>query len=192
MMKTKCIKWLLSGTGCNISKYIPTRNHSSRMRTTGLPTVIHCIPGPMSRIWVPPLPLDIPTTPRYTPSNTQPPPRKDLLPKIPHEGTWYQRYPPPKGTGTWDTSQKGLGTRDINPPTQPRKDMRPEIPPWTEWLTGTCENITFLYLRWCAVTRESRRKLELNFWLEECIPGMILEALSETVISRNLIRYEYL
>ena len=160
----------VSGTGCNISKYIPTRRHSSRMRTTRLPTVTHCIPGPMSRVWVPNPPPGHTHHPHGdTPSNTWLP-RKDLLPEIP----------------LW---------RDLVLEIPPRKDLVPQIPipPPTPTQKGHAtrdtpvDRMTDRHL-WkydlplpslVRVNKGNRPKLGLNFWLEEYKPWMILEALSD-------------
>ena len=71
--------------------------------------------------------------------------RSDLVPEIPNpiEGTWYQRYPIP---------QKGNDTRDTHPHL------------WTKWLKDTCENITFLQLRWRAVKMHAKGRYKLIVW----------------------------
>ena len=79
-------------------KYMQTRKHSSRMGTTRLPTVSHCIPCLLGDGYA----LDIPT-PRHTHPQTYPPPGLLPTPDIPApdiptppppEGTYFQRYPP--------------------------------------------------------------------------------------------------
>ena len=84
----------------------PTRQHSSGMSTARLPTVSR-----ISQIF--PTPQTYQPLAGTHPPGHVPPPRKDLVPEIPPEWTWYQRYP-----------QNRPGTRDT-----PRMDLVPDIPP---------------------------------------------------------------
>ena len=118
-----------------------TRQHSNRMRTVHMPTV-RVWPPQMSIIptpWIP-TPLKGPGT-RYT---------------YPPEGTWYQRYLPP------------------------RRDLVPEIPTplWTGWQTP-CDNITFLQQLLRAVKKDihgtgHKNCLELTTKNELCIVEVLL------------------
>ena len=111
-----------------------------RMHTTYLPTKSNCIPcqgGGRGEYPTPPLQDPISRGYVLTPSQTYPPP------DIP---TSFDTQAPQKGPGTRDIApQKEYGTKDTHQPPLPVDKM-----------THTCENVTFLQLRWRPVNIDCR------------------------------------
>ena len=82
----------------NVSKLVLTRQHSSSMRTAGLPPVSHCIPCLGEGVSTHPetysLPLDITIPCTYQPPWTYPQKGPGTRNTHPPERTWDQKYSP--------------------------------------------------------------------------------------------------